>query len=434
MPTTCASPRRRASTPATQFFAYLKDAFDTLYAEGAKSPKMMSIGLHCRLVGRPGRIAASSASSTTCQARQGLGLPAHRHRAPLAPAPSLSTHTVTAMMEQPQHPFGSNLVNLADARLGAEAIFATDDFFAPKERMLNPEPAVFIPGKYDEHGKWMDGWESRRKRDRGSRLVRGEARPAGLHRRLRHRHQPLHRQLPAGGVDRSVLDRSTEARPAATLDGARSSRRPSLKGNAASLRARSTDERAWTHLRLNILPGRRRGAAARLRPGRGRTGRRSIAGEAGRSRRRHQRRPRHRRQRRALRLADATAACPAAASTWATAGRRGGGASPATTGRSSRSARRGTIAQDRGRHRAFQRQLSRPLLDPGGRRLRRHRRVADHADPCSGRTLLPEQKLETDRRTSSRKRWRSSAPSPMCGSTSSPTAASAAMRLWGELI
>jgi OHCU decarboxylase len=41
-----------------QFFSYLKDSFDTLYAEGADSPKMMSIGLHCRLVGRPGRAAA----------------------------------------------------------------------------------------------------------------------------------------------------------------------------------------------------------------------------------------------------------------------------------------------------------------------------------------------------------------------------------------
>jgi allantoinase len=41
-----------------QFFAYLKDAFDTLYEEGAKAPKMMSIGLHCRLVGRPGRFAS----------------------------------------------------------------------------------------------------------------------------------------------------------------------------------------------------------------------------------------------------------------------------------------------------------------------------------------------------------------------------------------
>jgi putative urate catabolism protein len=41
-----------------QFFSYLKDSFDTLYEEGDTSPKMMSIGLHCRLAGRPGRIAA----------------------------------------------------------------------------------------------------------------------------------------------------------------------------------------------------------------------------------------------------------------------------------------------------------------------------------------------------------------------------------------
>ncbi|MGO7302090.1 hypothetical protein ACCS72_38040, partial [Rhizobium ruizarguesonis] len=42
-----------------QFFTYLKDAFDTLYEEGkACSPKMMSVGLHCRLVGRPGLAAA----------------------------------------------------------------------------------------------------------------------------------------------------------------------------------------------------------------------------------------------------------------------------------------------------------------------------------------------------------------------------------------
>jgi putative urate catabolism protein len=40
-----------------QFFTYLKDAFDTLYAEGATAPKMMSVGLHCRLIGRPGRMA-----------------------------------------------------------------------------------------------------------------------------------------------------------------------------------------------------------------------------------------------------------------------------------------------------------------------------------------------------------------------------------------
>jgi putative urate catabolism protein len=41
-----------------QFYAYLRDTFDTLYVEGETAPKMMSVGLHCRLVGRPGRIAA----------------------------------------------------------------------------------------------------------------------------------------------------------------------------------------------------------------------------------------------------------------------------------------------------------------------------------------------------------------------------------------
>ena len=45
-------------TSGDQFFGYLKDAFDLLYAEGAEAPKMMSVGLHCRLVGRPGRAAA----------------------------------------------------------------------------------------------------------------------------------------------------------------------------------------------------------------------------------------------------------------------------------------------------------------------------------------------------------------------------------------
>jgi putative urate catabolism protein len=43
-----------------QFYTYLRDSFDTLYAEGESAPKMMSVGLHCRLVGRPGRIAALS--------------------------------------------------------------------------------------------------------------------------------------------------------------------------------------------------------------------------------------------------------------------------------------------------------------------------------------------------------------------------------------
>jgi allantoicase len=60
-----------------------------------------------------------------------------------------------------------NAINLASAALGAKALYTTDDFFAPVDRMLNDEPAVFIPDKYDDHGKWMDGWESRRRRGPG---------------------------------------------------------------------------------------------------------------------------------------------------------------------------------------------------------------------------------------------------------------------------
>ncbi|MCB1902242.1 MAG: allantoicase, partial [Rhodocyclaceae bacterium] len=51
-------------------------------------------------------------------------------------------------------------VDLANPRLGARALYASDDFFAEVGRMLNPEPAQFVPGKFDNNGKWMDGWET----------------------------------------------------------------------------------------------------------------------------------------------------------------------------------------------------------------------------------------------------------------------------------
>jgi hypothetical protein len=61
--------------------------------------------------------------------------------------------------------FARTGVNLASAGLGARAIWATDQFFAPLDRMLQDHPAEYIPGKFDDHGKWMDGWETRRRRD-----------------------------------------------------------------------------------------------------------------------------------------------------------------------------------------------------------------------------------------------------------------------------
>ena len=73
-----------------QFFAYLRDAFDVLYAEGAERPRMMSVGLHMRLVGRPGRFAALQRFLDHVQKHSGrLDLPPDRHRAPLDRAPAV---------------------------------------------------------------------------------------------------------------------------------------------------------------------------------------------------------------------------------------------------------------------------------------------------------------------------------------------------------
>ena len=64
------------------------------------------------------------------------------------------------------HPFGQ-WIDLAQPRLGTSVEFATDDFFADKRRLIDPADPVFIPDRYDDNGKWMDGWESRRKRTPG---------------------------------------------------------------------------------------------------------------------------------------------------------------------------------------------------------------------------------------------------------------------------
>jgi allantoinase len=55
-----------------QFFQYLRDAFEVLYAEGEMRPKMMSVGLHCRLIGRPGRFAALCRFLDHVQRREGV--------------------------------------------------------------------------------------------------------------------------------------------------------------------------------------------------------------------------------------------------------------------------------------------------------------------------------------------------------------------------
>ena len=63
--------------------------------------------------------------------------------------------------------YKNGIIDLAQPRLGSKVIYKTDDFFASAQRILNPSIPVFKEGLFDKNGKWMDGWESRRKRIKG---------------------------------------------------------------------------------------------------------------------------------------------------------------------------------------------------------------------------------------------------------------------------
>jgi allantoicase len=63
-----------------------------------------------------------------------------------------------------ESPSFTSMTDLAAGKLGGKVLYATDDFCAEKENLLKPGRGIFITDKYTERGKWMDGWESRRKR------------------------------------------------------------------------------------------------------------------------------------------------------------------------------------------------------------------------------------------------------------------------------
>ena len=155
----------------------------------------------------------------------------------------------------------SSLVDLAAEEVGGSALVASDEFFAEKENLLKPGRGVFDPDRYTEHGKWMDGWETRRRRSPG------------------HDWCVLHLGIP--GIIRAVdvdtnhflgnapAEASFDGCVAAAAQGdqyddwawrplfGRSLLRPGSQ-NLVSI----ADENVWDYVRLNIFPD---GGVARLR-------------------------------------------------------------------------------------------------------------------------------------------------------------------------
>jgi len=78
--------------------------------------------------------------------------------------------------------FLNGLIDLAQSRLGSKIIYKTDEFFAPARRIINPWPPIFKEGVFDKNGKWMDGWETRRKRGKGhDYLILKLGKPGRIH-------------------------------------------------------------------------------------------------------------------------------------------------------------------------------------------------------------------------------------------------------------
>ncbi len=147
--------------------------------------------------------------------------------------------------------------NLAAPEHGAAVISVTDEFFAPARRMLSSAEPEFDAARYDANGKWMDGWESRRRRDGGYdacvvRLCPGVIR----------------------GVDIDTRNFTGNYAPAASLEACACPLDPEPDTRWTELVARTAlagdrhhfisvdDPRSWTHVRLKLFPD---GGVARLR-------------------------------------------------------------------------------------------------------------------------------------------------------------------------
>jgi allantoicase len=159
-------------------------------------------------------------------------------------------------MPVPDNPFRA-WIRLEQPRLGTRVTHASDEFFAAKERLIQPADPVFIADKYDDHGKWMDGWESRRRRTPGHDFCVIRLGVPGI----------IH------GFDIDTSHFTGNFPPQASIDACVSDDdvpesgwtgilpRTDLRGDSHHY-LEVDDGDTWSHLRLNIFPD---GGIARLR-------------------------------------------------------------------------------------------------------------------------------------------------------------------------
>jgi allantoicase len=154
------------------------------------------------------------------------------------------------------------LIDLAAARVGGRALAANDEFFAPKENLLRPGRGVFIEGRYTDRGKWMDGWETRRRREPGHDWCVIRLGIAGVIRAVTVDTNHFRGNYPEScSLDAAAAAGDPSPDAVADLPWREILPRTPLTGHAENTLA-VTDDARVTHVRLNIHPD---GGVARLR-------------------------------------------------------------------------------------------------------------------------------------------------------------------------
>jgi len=167
-------------------------------------------------------------------------------------------------MEQVAGATFPGLVDLASERVGGMAQLASDEFFAEKENLLKPGRGVFVPDKYTDRGKWMDGWESRRKRVPGNDWCIIKLGIPGIIKGVDIDTNHFLGNNPAyASIDASVVEDDT---PVEKLSQGKSLwtellPKSPIKPGTQNLFSIVSGKR-WTHVRLNIFPD---GGVARVR-------------------------------------------------------------------------------------------------------------------------------------------------------------------------
>lgn len=159
-----------------------------------------------------------------------------------------------------ESPAFAQLTDLAAERLGGKVLYATDDFFAEKENLIKPTRGIFITDKYTERGKWMDGWESRRKRTPGhdwavvQLATLGRIAGFDIDTNFFLGNHPPHASIEAANLNEEITDWESvtwkEILPKSHLDA----------GSQNFYESNSNE--IFTHIRLHIYPD---GGVARLR-------------------------------------------------------------------------------------------------------------------------------------------------------------------------